>query len=120
MPDPRRAWDTPSGTSARQLMALLAVTWTTVSWAAQSFGVVAPSRVHPALAYVERGIIEMRSDPDASKRDADEALRLVQQRPDADLEIRARLILCDYQAERDTQAAEQQIEAATALLEKAH
>ncbi len=76
--------------------------------------------VHPALAYVERGVIEMRSDPEASKRDADEALRLLQQKPDADLEIRARLILCDYQAERDTAAAQQEIDAGTALLSKAH
>ena len=50
-----------------------------------------PSAVaHPALAHVERGIVEMRSDPEASKRDADEALRLLQQQPDADLEVRAR------------------------------
>jgi diguanylate cyclase (GGDEF)-like protein len=62
----------------------------------------------------------MRSDPEASKRDADEALRMLQQQPDADLEIRARLLLCDYQAERDTNAAQQEIEAATALLPKAH
>ncbi|MFL6600343.1 MAG: diguanylate cyclase domain-containing protein [Steroidobacteraceae bacterium] len=79
-----------------------------------------PAGVHPAVAYVERGILEMRSDPDASKRDADEALRLLQERPDPDLEIRARLLVCDYQAERDTKSAEQQIEAATALLPKAH
>jgi diguanylate cyclase (GGDEF)-like protein len=75
---------------------------------------------HPAVAYVERGIIEMRSDPEASKRDADEALRVLQKQPDADLEIRARLILCDYQSERDTQAAEREIDASTALLPKAH
>src|SRR5262249_36052322 len=79
-----------------------------------------PADAHPALVHVERGILEMRSDPEASKRSADEALRLLQQRPDPDLEIRARLILCDYQAERDTQAAEREIEAGTALLPKAH
>lgn len=113
---------------ARPLVALLAVAWATApgAGAAQNSGVTpsssvtASTGVHPALAYVERGTLEMRSNPDASKRDADEALRLLQQRPDADLEIRARLILCDYQAERDTQAAEQQIEAGTALLQKAH
>jgi diguanylate cyclase (GGDEF)-like protein len=79
-----------------------------------------PPADNPALALVERGVIEMRSDPEASKRDADQALGLLQRQPDADLEIRARLILCDYQAERDTQAAERQIEAATALLPQAH
>ena len=62
----------------------------------------------------------MRSDPEASKRDADEALRILKQTPDVDLEIRTRLILCDYQAERDTHAADQEIEAGTALLPKAH
>src|ERR1700761_9600609 len=75
---------------------------------------------NPALAAVERGVAEMRSDPEASKRDADEALRLLQARPDPDLEIRARLILCDYQAERDTGAAAKEIDAGTALLTTAH
>src|SRR5580704_15234635 len=104
MTDPRRAWDTRSGALARQLTALLLATWATVSVAGPRSGVVAPTGIHPALAYVERGVLEMRSDPDASKRDADEALRLLQQQPDADLEIRAHLILCDYQAERDSKA----------------
>jgi diguanylate cyclase (GGDEF)-like protein len=75
---------------------------------------------HPALIYVERGVIEMRSDPEASKRDAEEALKILRQQPDPDLEIRTRLILCDYQAERDTEAALREIEAGTALLPKAH
>ena len=120
MPDRRRAWDIRSGALACQLMALLAAIWATASMADPKSGAVMPAGPHPALEYVERGILEMRSDPDASKRDADEALRLLQQRPDPDLEIRARMILCDYQAERDTKAAEQQIEAGTALLPKAH
>src|SRR5712671_1619148 len=120
MTDPRRTWDTRSGALARQLMALLAATWATAAGGGPGSTVVVPAGSHPALAYVERGIIEMRSDPDASKRDADDALRLLQQQPDTDLEIRARLLLCDYQAERDTKAAEEQIEAGTALLPKAH
>src|SRR3984893_634421 len=120
MSDACRPWGPRSGPLARQLTALLVATWAVASVASQRSDGVAPASAHPALAYVERGIIEMRSDPDASKRDAEEALRLLQQRPDADLEIRARLILCDYQAERDTQAAEEQIEAGTALLPKAH
>jgi diguanylate cyclase (GGDEF)-like protein len=84
------------------------------------WAVADPPAENPALALVERGVLEMRSDPEASKRNADEALRVLQGRPDADLEIRARLILCDYQAERDTQAAEREIDAGTALLPKAH
>jgi diguanylate cyclase (GGDEF)-like protein len=74
---------------------------------------------NPALDLIERATFEMRSDPEASKRDAEEALRTLQSRPDVDLEIRTRLILCDYQAERDTQAADQQIQAGMALLPKA-
>src|ERR1700761_8014075 len=74
----------------------------------------------PALSFVEKGVAEMRSDHEASRRDASEALRLLLNQPDPDLEIRARLILCDYQAERDTQAAEKEIDAGAALLPKAH
>jgi diguanylate cyclase (GGDEF)-like protein len=75
---------------------------------------------NPAVELIERSIIEMRSDPEASRRDADAALKVLERHPDPDLEIRARLLLCDYQAERDTAAAERQIEAGTALLAHAH
>ncbi len=74
------------------------------------------SRPHPAVALIERGVVEMRTDPDASRRDGEAALQVLERQPDADLEIQARLILCDYQAERNTRAAQEQIEAATALL----
>ncbi len=82
--------------------------------------VVVPAGAHPALVHVERGIIEMRTDPEASKRDAEQALQLLQQQPDVDLEVQARLLLCDYQAERDTEAAEHEIDAGNALLPQAH
>jgi diguanylate cyclase (GGDEF)-like protein len=75
-----------------------------------------PAEDKSALALVEQGIIAMRADPDASKRDAEQALALILLRPDTDLEIRARLLLCDYYSERDGSAAQQQISAATALL----
>ena len=61
----------------------------------------------------------MRADPDASKRDAERALDMIRLHPDADLEIRARLLLCDYYSERDGAAAQQQIDAANALLPQA-
>ena len=64
---------------------------------------------HPAQAIVAQAAVAMRTDPEASRRDAEQALDLLKRRPDADIEIRARLILCDYQAERDSAAAEQQI-----------
>jgi diguanylate cyclase (GGDEF)-like protein len=69
-----------------------------------------------AAALIEQGTMAMRTDPDASKRDADRALELLRTSPDPDLEIRARLLLCDYQSERDTTAAQREIAAATALL----
>ena len=72
-----------------------------------------------AQALVERGVLAMRVDPDASKRDAEAALQLLARKPNADLEIRAHLLLCDYLAERDRKAAEQEIAAATQLLPRA-
>ncbi|MGD9599547.1 MAG: diguanylate cyclase [Steroidobacteraceae bacterium] len=79
----------------------------------------AASVPHPAATLVERGSIAMRSDPDASRRDAEAALGLLRTRPDADLEIRARLLLCDYQSERDQAAMEKQVAAIEALLPRA-
>src|SRR6267154_900183 len=74
---------------------------------------------NPALALIELGTIAMRADPDASKQDAEQALDIIRRRPDADLEIRARLLLSDYYSERDGSAARQQIDAANALLAQA-
>jgi len=61
----------------------------------------------------------MRTDPQTSRRDAERALALLARQPDADLEIRAHLLLCDYQSERDSRAAEQEVAAAAALLPQA-
>jgi diguanylate cyclase (GGDEF)-like protein len=82
---------------------------------------LAPARAaaNPIEALIEQGTLAMRTDPDASKREADEALELLKKSPDADLEIRARLLLCDYQSERDTAAAQREIAAATVLLPQA-
>ena len=82
---------------------------------------LAPARAaaNPIEALIEQGTLAMRTDPDTSKREADEALELLKKSPDADLEIRARLLLCDYQSERDTAAAQREIAAATALLPQA-
>ena len=72
----------------------------------------------PAAArrLVEQAVKAMRIDPDSSRRFADQALALLKSEPNADLEIRARLILCDYQAERDKDAAQREISQATALM----
>ncbi len=73
-----------------------------------------------ALKLIDLGTAAMRSDPDASKQDAERALDMLRLRPDVDLEIRARLLLCDYYSERDGSAAQQQIDLASALLSQAH
>ena len=48
------------------------------------------------------------TDPEALNRDAQAALAALQSTPDPDLEIRTRLLLCDYNSERDLSAAEDQ------------
>jgi diguanylate cyclase (GGDEF)-like protein len=78
-----------------------------------------PANQNPAQTLIERGLLAERTDPEASKRDADSALEILKRTPDPDLEIRARMILCDYQSERDSAAAQQEIAAATALLPRA-
>lgn len=61
----------------------------------------------------------MRSDPDASARDAQTALGLLAQRPNADLEVRAHLLLCDHLSERDRAGAEAEAAKARELLKRA-
>ena len=73
----------------------------------------------PAERLIEQGTLAMRTDPDQSKRDAENAIEALKAQPDPDLEIRARLLICDYQSERDTAAAQREIAAATALLPRA-
>ena len=74
---------------------------------------------HPAESLLNKGWAATRSDPDLSRRLAEEALKTLAQRPDADLEIRAHLLMCDYYAERDRKAAESQIALARAQLPRA-
>lgn len=73
---------------------------------------------HPAQAILEQASAAIRVDPEQSRNQAEQALTLLEQRPDADLQVRARLILCDYQSERDTVAAEQQIARIVSLLDQ--
>lgn len=83
------------------------------------FSLAVAQDTHPARELVERASLEIRTDPELSRRDAQAALEILATRPDADLEIRSRLLLCDYFAERDRPAAEQQIRRAESLLESA-
>jgi diguanylate cyclase (GGDEF)-like protein len=71
---------------------------------------------HPALEVIDRAAVAMRIDPEASRHDAERALTLIATRPDPDLEVRARLLLCDYLSERDRAAAEAQIDRIEAVL----
>lgn len=67
-------------------------------------------------ALLDHAEVQARVDPDASKREAESVLVALQKQPDADLAIRAHLLLCDYYSERDRDAAQRQIDAASALL----
>ncbi|MCX9158245.1 diguanylate cyclase [Niveibacterium sp. 24ML] len=79
----------------------------------------------PALAaespadLVRKARENIRFDPEASRRNAEAALSALKAQPNADLEASAHLVLCDYQAERDTRAAQAHIDAAAALLPRA-
>jgi tetratricopeptide (TPR) repeat protein len=74
---------------------------------------------NPAAELIEHGQVAMRSDPEVSRADADRALALLARQPDPDLEIKARLLRCDYFAERDRRAAEKEAALAMALLPQA-
>jgi diguanylate cyclase (GGDEF)-like protein len=71
---------------------------------------------HAAAALVQESIRASRSNPDDSRRLAGEALALLAMQPDADLEIRARLALCDHYVERDLDRAREALAQATAQL----
>jgi diguanylate cyclase (GGDEF)-like protein len=73
---------------------------------------------HPAQALIDRAAVAVRTDPEASRRDAEKALALLATQPDPDLEVRAHLLLCDHLSERDRAAAENQVALARALLSR--
>jgi diguanylate cyclase (GGDEF)-like protein len=75
----------------------------------------APS-ANPAAAQVQRAIKAIRIDPESARRLVEEALALLSTRPDTDLEIRARLLLCEYYAERDLGRAQDALARANAQL----
>jgi diguanylate cyclase (GGDEF)-like protein len=69
-----------------------------------------------ARQLLEQSQAQMKVDPDRSRRLAEQALQLLAVRPDADLQVRAYLLLCDYQSERDRAAAEQHVAQGRALV----
>ncbi len=83
---------------------------------ATGIGAPAPD-IQQLIARAEQ---EAYTNPEALNRDAQGALAALQVRPDADLEIRARLLLCEYDSERDLGAAQDQAQRALALLPQSH
>jgi len=59
---------------------------------------------------------ESRAEPESGRAIAEASLEALKREPDVDLEIRTRLVLCDYYSERDQKAALGQIEFANALM----
>jgi diguanylate cyclase (GGDEF)-like protein len=72
-----------------------------------------------ASASLTQAEAQLHIDPEAGRREADAALEALQREPDIDLEIRARLVLCDYYAERDRDQAAAQIAVLNTLLPRA-
>ncbi len=73
---------------------------------------------HPAEALIDRSAQAQRARPEESQRLAHEALTLLARTPDADLEVRARTLLCSYLAERDRAAAEREAAVVSELAPK--
>ena len=71
-------------------------------------------------ALVAQAEKEALSSPEALNRDALAALAALKATPDPDLEIRARLLLCNYDSERDLSAAADQARQALQRLPQAH
>ena len=89
-----------------------------VGWLAFATAAWSAATPHPAQALIDRAAVAVRTDPEASRRDAEAALALLATRPDVDLEVRAHMLLCDHLSERDRAAAEQEVALARALLPK--
>jgi len=79
----------------------------------------AAAPVHPAQALVEQARDASFRDPTESVRLVEQALRALAGNPAVDLEIEARLLLCDYQAERDPAAAQREVGILEELLPRA-
>lgn len=74
---------------------------------------------HPARSLVDRAQESASRDPAETRRLAQDALQALAGRPDADLEIEARLLLCDHHAEREPAAAQREVNIVGDLLPRA-
>jgi len=72
--------------------------------------------VEEARQLIEASTAQVKVDPLRSKSLADQALQLLDEHPDPDLQVRAHLLLCDFESERDRAAADQHVTQGRALL----
>jgi diguanylate cyclase (GGDEF)-like protein len=75
-----------------------------------------PPTTHPAAALIDQAQQAAARDPAESQRAAAAALAALAAKPDADLEVEVRLLLCDHHAERDAAAAQREITIVEELL----
>jgi diguanylate cyclase (GGDEF)-like protein len=67
-------------------------------------------------ALLDQARAQTRVDPESSRRQVEQALKLLAEQPDVELEIRAHTLLCDYYSERDRVQAMLHVDRARALL----
>ncbi|HEY0855449.1 MAG TPA: tetratricopeptide repeat-containing diguanylate cyclase [Albitalea sp.] len=85
-------------------------------------GAAGAARAQPPAsvqALIDQSRATFRSDPERSRSLAEQALAALALRPDADLQIAAHSLLCDYHVDRDRRAAHQHLQAGRALLSPA-
>jgi diguanylate cyclase (GGDEF)-like protein len=75
-----------------------------------------PAYAETPQALLDRAQAETRVDPEAARRYAEQALKLLAAQPDADLQIRAHALLCGYHSERNREAALRHVNAGRSLL----
>jgi diguanylate cyclase (GGDEF)-like protein len=76
------------------------------------------SQPGPLAKLAAQADIAQRADGEQARRLAEQVLQGLVAAPDPDVEVRARLVLCSYYAERDVAATEAQIAAMQALLSR--
>lgn len=68
-----------------------------------------PDDPHELRQIVQRAVDAVRTEPELLFKLTEDALALLQQHPDADLEAQVRVLRCDYFNERDRKAADREI-----------
>jgi diguanylate cyclase (GGDEF)-like protein len=76
----------------------------------------APDAAAETRKLVDQSQAQVKVDPERSRALAEQALQQLAARPDADLQVRAHLLLCDYHSERDRVTAERHLHDARAVL----